>query len=180
MRGRAATRLTRPAAEIVDIVDEEDVVVGVALRPHMRRHRLLHRAVYILVFNSASELLIHQRTAIKDVYPSHWDIAFGGVVGAGESYEVAAERELAEEAGLSAALEPLFELSFEDERSRVRGRAYRCVTDAPVTLQAAEVTRAEWIEATEIAARSARDPFCPDGLQVLETYLKSASLPPPF
>ena len=45
----------------------------------------------------------------KDVYPSYYDVAVGGVVGAGESYDDGAQRELAEELGITgraAATDP--------------------------------------------------------------------------
>ena len=45
-----------------------------------------HRCTYVLVFNIRGELFIHLRTATKDVYPSHWDVAIGGVLAAGETF----------------------------------------------------------------------------------------------
>ncbi len=45
-------------------------------------------------------LLVHRRADDKDVYPGWWDLAAGGVVGAGEAYGAAARRELAEELGV--------------------------------------------------------------------------------
>ena len=86
--------------ELVDVVDENDRVLRTVRRDEMRREGLRHRATYVLLFNSTGQLFVHRRTSDKDVYPSYFDCAFGGVVGAGESYDEAARRELAEEAGL--------------------------------------------------------------------------------
>ena len=110
------------SAELVDVVDAQDRVVGRASRGEVRARRLRHRATYLLVFNGRGELFIHLRTADKDIYPSYWDVAVGGVVGAGESYDDGARRELAEEVGIRDAVpEALFDFAHEDERNCVTG-----------------------------------------------------------
>ena len=73
------------ADEVVIIVDEENNEVGAVPRREMRAGRLLHRATYILVFNSRGELYVQKRTQKKDVFPGYYDVAAGGVVLAGES-----------------------------------------------------------------------------------------------
>ena len=84
------------ADEIVVIVDEGNNVVGSAPRRDMRARRLPHRSTYILVFNSQGELYVQKRTMSKDVFPGFYDVAAGGVVLTGETYEQGAERELEE------------------------------------------------------------------------------------
>ncbi len=44
------------------MVDERNAVVGHALRSDVHARGLLHRAVHVLVFNSACELLLQQRS----------------------------------------------------------------------------------------------------------------------
>ncbi|MBX3028044.1 NUDIX domain-containing protein [bacterium] len=161
------------ADEPVDVVDADDRVVGRATRGEMRARRLRHRATYLLLFNGRGELFVHQRTPTKDVYPSHWDVAVGGVVGAGESYEEGARRELAEEVGIADVVpEALFDLRYEDARNQVNGRVFRVTWDGPLRLQAEEVVRGEWLPLTAVRQRMARDPFCPDGAAVLAEYLR--------
>ena len=46
-------------------------------------------------------LLVHRRADDKDVWPGRWDLAVGGVVAAGEDYDTAAVREVAEEIGVT-------------------------------------------------------------------------------
>jgi isopentenyldiphosphate isomerase len=91
------------SGERVEVVDEHDHVNEVVLRRRMRAENLRHRAVYILVTDSADRLLIHRRSDAKDVWPGRWDIAAGGVVGVDESYDSAARRELVEELGIDTA-----------------------------------------------------------------------------
>src|SRR4029078_1533992 len=89
-----------PAREQVDVIDDEGRTIGVVTRREMRQRGLLHRCTYVLVFNRAVELCVHLRTPTKDVYPSHWDVAIGGVVTAGETYAQGVVREMQEELGI--------------------------------------------------------------------------------
>jgi isopentenyldiphosphate isomerase len=160
-----------PADELVDVTDDAGRVIGTATRQEMRRRRLPHRCVYILVFNSHGDLFIHLRTPTKDVFPSHWDVAVGGVMAAGESFDVGAQREGKEELGVELALEPVFPFRYADERTIVHGMVYRAVHDGPFQLQVEEVVRGEFVPVAEALARAAREAFCPDGLAVLREYL---------
>jgi isopentenyldiphosphate isomerase len=155
------------ADEFVDVVDEEGNVVGVVTRREMRARRLPHRCVYLLVFNRRGELFIHLRTATKDVYLSHWDVCVGGVLAAGESFDAGLEREAREELGVDVLAEPLFPFRYADEQTVVHGMVYRTVHEGPFTLQPEEIVRGEFVAAEEVALRAEKEPFCPDGLEVL-------------
>lgn len=159
-----------PGSELVDVIDDEGRVIGVVPRREMRGRRLLHRCVYLLVFNRRGELFIHLRTPTKDVYPSHWDVAVGGVLAAGESFADGARREAAEELGVDVVPEELFLFRYADAASCVQGMVYRVHHEGPFTYQVEEVVRGEFVPVEEALARSARDPFCPDGLAVLAEY----------
>ena len=167
--------MTAADAELVDVVDDAGKVVGVVTRREMRIRRLPHRTSYILVFNRRGELFIHQRTPTKDVYPGHWDVAVGGVLAAGESFEAGAGREVREELGVEAALEPLFPLRYADVHTVVHGMAYRAVHDGPFRLQAEEIVRGEFVPLEEVDRRAGREPFCPDGLATLAEYRRQGS-----
>lgn len=136
----------------------------------MRARRLPHRSTYVLVFDRAGRLFVHQRTATKDVYPSHWDVTIGGVLGAGEGWDAGAARELAEELGVTAPLEALFPFRWTDEANDIHGRVYRAVHDGPFRLQPEEIVRGEFVDVDAVAQRAATAPFCPDGLAVLSAY----------
>src|ERR671924_253546 len=126
--------------EMVVIVDEHNQVVGAAPRREMRARRLPHRSTYVLVFNSRGELYVQKRTLSKDVFPGYFDVAAGGVVLAGETYEQGAERELEEEMGIRGVpLNRLFAFHFENERTCLWGCAFSCVYDGEMVLQEEEV-----------------------------------------
>jgi isopentenyldiphosphate isomerase len=159
------------ADELVDVIDEAGNTIAVVTRREMRERRLPHRCTYVLVFNARGELFIHLRTSTKDVYPSHWDVAIGGVLAAGESFAQGARREIKEELGIDADAEELFPVVYADERTSVSAMAYRLVHEGPFRLQVEEIVRGEFVPVTEALVRIEREPFCPDGVQVLKQYL---------
>lgn len=162
-----------PAEEIVMIVDAQNQPIGAVTRRIMRQQRLIHRATYILVFNTQGELFIQKRSRHKDIYPGYWDLAAGGVVLEGESYEQSARRELREELGLSGVkLRPLFDQYYEDADNRVWGRIYACTSDGPFTLQEEEIDGGRFIALSEIAPLNQSEPVTPDGLLLLERLPK--------
>jgi isopentenyldiphosphate isomerase len=161
-----------PLEEQVAIVDEQNRVIGSVGRSVMRRFNLIHRATYILLFNAKGELFVQKRTAGKDVYPGYYEVAVGGVVQAGEEYDVAAQRELAEEVGMAdAVLTRLFDFYWQDERNKVWGRAYTCAADGPLTLQPEEVESGRFMDLADILRHCRTQPFTPDGLYLLDRYL---------
>jgi len=160
--------VNQPANEIVQIVDRENQVTGALPRHCMRSQGLIHRASYILVFNQQEELFVQKRTTSKDIYPGYWDVAAGGVVLAGESYEQSASRELTEELGVSGVpLLPLFDHYFEDAGNRVWGRIFRCTHDGPFVLQPEEIASGLFMAVPQVLQRSLQEPFTPDGISIL-------------
>ena len=154
--------------EIVTVVDGENRPVAELPRHLVRSENLPHRATFIFVFDRRGRLLVQRRTPIKDIYPSHYDLAAGGVVAAGESYEVCAEREAAEELRIrDTALEPRFDYYFEDDCIRCFGRVFSCVHEGPFALQPEEVESVSFRTVDEIMA-GAVSPVTPDTLAAFE------------
>jgi isopentenyldiphosphate isomerase len=157
--------------EWVDVVDEDDRVVGRATRADMRARNLPHRAVYVFVRNMRGELFVHRRTLTKDVYPGYCDVTIGGVVAAGEEYDAAAERELAEELGLMGApLTRLGNIRYSDEGTRVCGMVYVARHDGPFVLQAEEIASGGFVPLAEAERMAREERCCPDAIAVLQAY----------
>jgi len=162
-----------PENEVVLIVDLDNNETGSAPRHKMRTKGLPHRAAYILVFNSSGELFVQKRTMTKDIYPGYYDIATGGVVLAGESYDESARRELEEELGIrNTQLTAHFTFLYEDGTNKVWGRVYSCTYDGKITLQKEEVESGFFAAPQEVLALSKKERFTPDGIYVLHRYLR--------
>jgi isopentenyldiphosphate isomerase len=159
--------LMSPSGELVDQLDDEGTVVGAVSRREMRARNLRHRSVAVAVVNSRAELLVHRRAAWKDVWPSRWDLAFGGVVVSGEAWEDAAGRELAEEAGVQAALEYLGEDAYDDEDVRELARVYLARCDGPFHHDDGEVTETAWVPLGELSRWTVDHQLCPDNLALV-------------
>ncbi|MGY4000770.1 NUDIX hydrolase YfcD [Aeromonas sanarellii] len=155
--------------EWVDIVDEQDRVIGVAERARVRRENLRHRASYILVLDEQDRVLVQRRTLGKDFCPGMLDACAGGVVTQGEAMEPSARRELAEELGIHGVpLQDFGTFYAEGEGYRVWGGLFSCHYQGPVQLQAEEVSEVHWMSLGEIAERAAE--FTPDSLLAIATW----------
>lgn len=162
-----------PAAELVDVVDDAGRVVAVVSRAEMRAHRLRHRCVFIVVRRTDGRLLVHQRSASKDLWPSAWDVAAGGVVVSGEGWEEAAARELAEEVGIGGVeLLLVREARYTDADVDELARVYVVTWDGPIAFADGEVVAAEWLTAAELDLRRATATFCPDSLALAADLLR--------
>jgi hypothetical protein len=64
-----------PEAEVLEVVDDGCLVVGRELRGEIHRRGLLHRAVYVWVFDAAGRLLLQQRSWEKKIGPGQWDLS---------------------------------------------------------------------------------------------------------
>ena len=153
--------------DLVDIVDEDDRVIEVVTRAEMRRRGLRHRAVYVVVRTSDDAVVVHRRADWKDVYPGHWDLCFGGVLDAGESWDAAAARELAEEAGVTAPLRWVGSGTFDGDGSTVVGRVYEARHDGPYSCPDGEVVEVRIVPLADLADFVDSHPLCPDSLALV-------------
>lgn len=92
--------------EQVEILNDLGEVIGVMDRAEAERLNHPLKTVVVFIFRNSGELWIQKRAGpeIKRHYPNSWDATACGAVGAGESFEDAASRELLEEAGLRTAI----------------------------------------------------------------------------
>lgn len=163
------------ADELVEWIDPDGHVLQAVTRAEMRAGRLRHRAVFIAVVDRAGRVVVHQRAAWKDVWPSAWDLAFGGVVAAGETWEAAAARELAEEAGLhEVVLAPLGDrFAYDDDAVSLLGRAYLAVTDAAVRPSDGEVVAVDRVPIGRLRPWAGTRVVCPDSWQAVLPALEA-------
>ena len=133
-------------AEIFDVVNERDEVVGQSPREEVHRLGLMHRAVHVLVFNSRGQIFLQKRSMNKDRQPGLWDSSASGHVDSGEGYDACAVREVREEIGLrlKASPERVFKLTASPETDQEHVWVYRCTSEGPFTLNEDEIERGGW------------------------------------
>jgi len=137
----------------------------------MRAQVLRHRASYIVVHDGMGNILIQRRTETKDFYAGWLDATAGGVVQSGENILDSARREAEEELGIAGV--PFAEhgqFYFEEEnKCRVWGALFSCVSHGPFALQEEEIAAVRWMTPEEITARC--DEFTPDSLKALSLWM---------
>ena len=103
------------------------------------------------------------------------DLAAGGVVAAGESYEECAVREAEEELGIrDTPLERRFDFYYGDDRTRCFGRVFTCRHDGPFVLQAEEVESVRFHSGEEII-RGDVAPVTPDSMLAFRRLTQEAA-----
>jgi isopentenyldiphosphate isomerase len=166
-------QVSQAASENVIVVDQSNYVLGAVPRRQMRSEKLCHRATYVFVFNQHGQLYVQERTLSKDIYPGYFEPATGGVVAEGESYDLAASRELAEELGVEGVeLTPQFHFYFHNDDCKVWGRVYSCHYDGELTLQEEEVASVVLESPEDILANRYDRRYTPDSLVALERLMQ--------
>ncbi|GGT17810.1 NUDIX hydrolase [Streptomyces chromofuscus] len=155
------------ADEILDVVDEQDRVIGRSPRGEVYARGLRHRCVFVQARDAEGRVFVHRRTPTKLVFPSLYDMFVGGVVGAGESYDDAALREAEEELGVSGLPRPsyLFKFLYDDGAGLSWWSAvYEVRCELPVSPQAEEVAWHDFLPEEEVRRRLGAWEWVPDGL----------------
>ena len=162
---------TSSRVELVDEVDEADRVLRRVTRREMRDKNLLHRVAAVLCRDSRGRIYVHRRTAIKDLFPSLYDMFCAGTVSAGESYVQTAQRELSEELGIRGGTpEFLFHHRYQGAHTRSHTHVFRVTWDGPIVHQASEISWGEFRSYEEIAANRDGFEFVPDGAELFARY----------
>lgn len=148
------------AEEIFDVVNDADEVIGSAPRSAVHRGGLKHRAVHVLVFNSAGEVFLQKRSMLKDCFPGVWDSSASGHLDRGEAYDACAVREVREELGLelSAPPERLFKIDACAGTGQEFVWIYRCRSEGPFRLQPEEIDEGGWYAPWRLTAWLAERP----------------------
>jgi 16S rRNA (adenine1518-N6/adenine1519-N6)-dimethyltransferase len=143
---------SQASAERFPVVDENDRQIGTASRLEVHENNFRHRAVHILIFNYAGEILLQKRSPWKDRHPLLWDSSAAGHVQANEDYDEAAGRELMEELGASTRLDRIGKLPASEKTGQEFIMVYRGKCDGPFAFPWEEISAVEFFPA-EIVQR---------------------------
>ncbi len=168
--------------EILDIVDDDDRVIGRASRQEVHGNpALLHRVVHVLVFDSQGRLFLQKRADDRIVQPGKWDTSMGGHVDAGENPEEAAQRELSEELGIPATvhLTLLHKYRHGNDYESELVTTWITLWDGDFHLQKSEISDGRFWDLNEIDLLSATPenpgPFTPNFLDELRRWRDAGS-----
>jgi isopentenyldiphosphate isomerase len=153
---------------MVEEIDLVGNVLQLVTRRKMRGEQLCHRSVFIAVMSEKGDLLVHQRAVTKDIWPGSWDVAVGGVVAPGETWAVAAARELREELGVEGEpLEFIGTGAYRDSDVQLVAATFLCRTEGPFAFADGEITQAHWVSRAEIPVWLQGKQFLPDSVALV-------------
>ena len=172
-----------PADEILDLVDEDDSVVGTATLRDCLEKGLLHRAVEVLVLGTNGKVLLQQRSKRDLWHPGRWTLSCTGHVKSGETYRDAAMRELDEELGLRSPLRAITKLLLppftnRDLTEREWVSLFVSKTDRNATIDPVELESVEEVSLPQLRRILSGPRLTPDSKVVLRAFLKSGSRRP--
>ena len=141
--------------EQVEILDAQGKPTGqVLLKSEAHRLGLFHPTVHIWCYSRSGQVLLQQRGRYKKTVPLKWDVSVAGHVGAGESLEEAAFREVTEEIGVTISKELLEKIAiFKTEHQHEENFLdkefnhtflYQLSTDTALKKQVSEVEALQW------------------------------------
>lgn len=112
--------------ELFDLVDRQDIVIGVTDKKKAHATGELHRLAAVYVFDKQGRLYVQVHKKSGGLY----DHSVGGHISQGETYEQGAAREAAEELGITQPLEKL-SVFYSDENATMQHMfgLFACVTD---------------------------------------------------
>lgn len=141
----------------VQVVNERDEVTGAEYLFAAMDRGLLMRAARIFVFNDEGELLIQERSRTV-LNPLLLDQSAAGHVDEGETYEVAAYRELEEELGVTGVT--LTEVLVSFRTPGYFNAAYRLDVgnDFRMSINPHEIERVLWLDPAELQRKMRTQP----------------------
>ena len=152
--------------EYLDIVDENDKVIGKDTKSNKLEKELISRNVAVFIKDSHGNYINVKRAPVKKSFPNRLDLAACGNVKSGESYEHAASREIREETGFSCSIKLLRKVYNEEIENNKKRKYFTSIflaqSDDKITLNK-ELSHYEKMALTELKQRINSNPelFCP-------------------
>ncbi|MER5373954.1 NUDIX domain-containing protein [Streptomyces sp. NPDC002553] len=160
--------------ELVERVDDRDRGLGaVVSRREAVREGWLHRVAVTVCRDERGRILVHRRSEHLSRFPGLYEVLVGGAVNAGESYEQAAARELAEELGVRVRPRLLFTFLNRSGLSPHWLGVHEAVAPDIVTADPEEVAWHAWLTEPQLRSALQEWNFTPDSHEAFNRYRAS-------
>lgn len=150
-------------------------MLAVVDRREAIRHRWLHRIATVVCRDGRGRILVHRRPDDAARFPGHLNWMLGGAVEVAETYEEAAARELAEEAGVHARPRFVFKFLCAGVISPYWLGLHEAVVTGPLRPDPSEVAWYDWVTESELVDLVRHRTFVPDAREAFDRY---RALPP--
>ncbi len=158
--------------EYLDIVDENDKVVGRCTREEAHSKGKRHRTVMFFVLSPDGKIMVTKRTDNKDFFPGYRSVVMGGHVSSGDTYEEALKREAREEIGTFGDYKEIGRFTKDIPEETENVKLYTIEVDPEdVRLSKDEFVEGRFIPLNDILKDVEKsDDFLPETKQVLEMF----------
>ncbi len=145
--------------QTLEVVDENDNVIGLETREKVHQEGLLHREIHVWFITPKGEIIFQHRAKDKDTYPDKLDATVGGHVEPGMSYDDTVIKECKEETGIDIDpssilfLRKMKKKSFDEITGRTNNTIrsqYAYFYDGSISDLRVELGKAEGFEAWKI------------------------------
>lgn len=153
-------------------IDEIGNIIGETTTAEAIENVWLRLVSRVFIFDEKDQILLQKRSATMRTFPNLWDQSAAGHVDVGESSEVAAYRELAEELGLRNVSLTEITHSFRNQHDNERtlDAVYKGIIDSStkIAFDPGEVHEVKWftIDTLESAIKEKSQEFVPPFLTV--------------
>jgi isopentenyl-diphosphate delta-isomerase len=166
--------------ELLDIVNDEDIIIGQEMRSTVHQLGLQHRGAHVFLFTHDGKMLVQKRSADRAASPSMLDCSVSEHVRAGESYFDAALRGMKEELGvIGVEINPLvtFRMNYGINDNEI-SRIFKGIVDPEkVKFDPVEIEEIRYFSVEEIRDMMKKDrvKFCGWFIEILNWHLGEPS-----
>lgn len=157
----------------MDIVNEQDEVVGQGEVEEIHQKDLLHRSVHIFIKNHQGRFYSRQRSLKSPRYPGYWTTSIGTHVASGSTYKQTAYQSLKNKMGVSCALDYIGKVRVHDEYENEISTLYVGKISRGVKIKPNPDEPGRFFTTDELRKLPSENKVTPYVLQSLDLYLEN-------
>lgn len=159
-------------SQLMNLVDEQDKIIGQENIEKIHQKGFLHRAVHIFIVNSSGRLFCRQRSAKKKIYPGYWSTSVGAHVLSGQTYDPVAKQSLKKDLGINCKLVLIGKARVHDQYENEISATYVGYSDKTMKLNPQQIEGGKFLTIQEIKRLTKRKNVTPHLAHSLEMYLQ--------
>lgn len=154
----------------LDVVNEQDEVIGEEDVEEIHQKDLLHRSVHILLIDKKGQFYLRQRSKNKARYPGFWTTSIGAHVLSGHTYDEAAKMSL-KDMNLGGDLKFLGKVRVHDEYENEISYTYAVYLNGKEHIKSNPEEPGKFFTIDEIKNLSENNKMTPYVMQSIKLYL---------
>ena len=157
-----------------DLVNFQDSLIKAGTKEDARKLKLFTKSVHIWLINKRGEIMISKRSPKMKTYANQITSSAGGHVEKGESYKVAAKRELKEELGITTPLKDLGRFDVITSKERAIHHLFIGKLDTKISPDSNEISSYSFLSLKALTRDIALHPrkYCKPFHEAFKYYLK--------